>query len=159
MAVNILSHPFVYSVEWYISYIRMHKQINNLQHHFSLTFPFRLKSRNGHKQPEASWCQRIRSRLHPFYSRHSLIRGLRSPRGGSRLSKTDPPRSSAGFRGFLRCSWGTFPRITLIHDEWKHPEEKRGASRLHSAAQAPNLCWDSPQWERTAGTHIKHRPL
>lgn len=50
---------------------------------------------------------------------------LRSPRGGSRLSKTDPLRSAAGFRGFLHCSWGTFPRITLIHDEWKHPEEKK----------------------------------
>lgn len=27
--------------------------------------------------------------------------------------------------GFLRCSWATFPRITLIHDEWKHPEGKK----------------------------------
>lgn len=55
----------------------------------------------------------------------AFTRFIRSTRrlalhGGSRLSKTDPLRSSAGFRGFLCCSRGTFPRITLIHNESIH---------------------------------------
>lgn len=95
---------------------------------------------------------------------HWLIRGGSALHmGGSRLSKTDPLRSSAGFGGFLRSSWGTFPRIVLIHYEWKHPErgkeKKEGGclSLSHSATLAPNLCWDSLQWERKAHTHTEHK--
>lgn len=82
--------------------------------------PFQIEIKS---EPEPSWCRHMSSRFHSFYNRHSVSCVLLTV--GSRLSKTDPLRSSAGFTSFLHCSWGTFPRITLIHDGWKHPEGKK----------------------------------
>lgn len=93
--------------------------------------------------------------------RHYKVFLIRAPHGGSRLSKTDPLRSSPGFGGFLQWSWGAFPRISP-HSRWVKASivegKKRAAPRFHSAALAPNLCWDGLQWERKAGPHIKHQP-
>ncbi len=38
-----------------------------------------------------------------------------------------------------------FPELHSFMMSESSQREKRGASRLHSAAQAPNLCWDGPQ--------------
>lgn len=89
------------------------------------------------KKPEALQSWWIRSRLHPFYWRHSMIRGLLSPslRGEVVCQRLIPSGALLDLGVSSTVHGGTFPRITLIHDEWKHPEEEKKELLLTSIQQ------------------------
>lgn len=108
--------------------------------HFSLTLPFRLNSRRSqkpHDVPHAFLWETISELL---CAPHGGV-------GGVICQRQIPSGALLDLRVSFTVLEKHFPELHSVKASrgGKKKRRRRGASRLHSAAPASNLCWGSPQ--------------